>query len=460
MKRYSIIIFAFLLVGFSSCQKQDEWLEKKRNLTDVRPETLKDYQAILNNVVYFNSGFTYGLIGSDNLYITDEDMATLVPYQRNLYLWQKDVWELGLGLGWSRPFVSVEMASVVLDGLAKLEGQGAEYNNILGQAYFHRARAFFILAELFCKPYDASSSASDPGIPLRLSSDVNVTEQRSTLQQTYDQIISELELAAANLSDVAPTPYRAIRAAAMGQLAIVYLTMGDYPKALAWAEKALSLQGGLLDFNSGLISLDQTYRFPDQGTDNPEIIFYVDGGDNATWPGTFAAQYVDQQLYDSYDPNDLRRLYFYDDTEGPERVRFRGSYSGNTDNFCGIAVNELLLIKAECLARTGEVNKAMEALNALLVKRYREGTFTPYVAAEAQTALTTILAERRKELPFTANVRWDDLRRLNKDPLFQKTLTRQYLGQTYQLLPNGNNYVLPIPQEEIDMVGLQQNPRD
>jgi starch-binding outer membrane protein, SusD/RagB family len=69
-----------------------------------------------------------------------------------------------------------------------------------------------------------------------------------------------------------------------------------------------------------------------------------------------------------------------------------------------------------------------------------------------------ILQERRKELPFTADVRWEDLRRLNKDPNFQKTIVRVLNGTTYTLPPNDPKYVLPIPENEVQLSGLQQNP--
>jgi len=69
-----------------------------------------------------------------------------------------------------------------------------------------------------------------------------------------------------------------------------------------------------------------------------------------------------------------------------------------------------------------------------------------------------ILVERRKELVLR-NVRWFDLRRLNKDPRLAKTLLRKLNGQVYQLPPNDPRYTQYIPQSVIDLSGIEQNIR-
>lgn len=84
-------------------------------------------------------------------------------------------------------------------------------------------------------------------------------------------------------------------------------------------------------------------------------------------------------------------------------------------------------------------------------------TFIPYTASTASDALNTILLERRKEL-LMRGIRWSDLRRLNKEPQFAKTLIRIEDGQTYSLQPGGLRYIFPIPLLVIQMTGIPQNP--
>lgn len=61
---------------------------------------------------------------------------------------------------------------------------------------------------------------------------------------------------------------------------------------------------------------------------------------------------------------------------------FRGNYDGTTsgNSFNGIAVDELLLVKAECAVRLGDRALALLTLNQLLEKRMVKGTFVPVTA--------------------------------------------------------------------------------
>jgi hypothetical protein len=56
-------------------------------------------------------------------------------------------------------------------------------------------------------------------------------------------------------------------------------------------------------------------------------------------------------------------------------------------------------------------------------------------------------------------LRWIDLRRLNTDSRYAVTLTRNLNNQIYTLPPNDQRYVLPIPDLEIKLSGIEQNPR-
>ncbi|MDB5191496.1 MAG: RagB/SusD family nutrient uptake outer membrane protein [Segetibacter sp.] len=125
----------------------------------------------------------------------------------------------------------------------------------------------------------------------------------------------------------------------------------------------------------------------------------------------------------------------------------------------GTNVNEVYLISAEAKARTGNLAGALADLNTLLSKRWKTGTYTPFNATTQFDALSLILKERRKELPFTAALRWSDLRRLNIDSRFSTTLVRVLNGITFTLPPNHQKYTLPIPDAEIKLSGIQQNPR-
>jgi hypothetical protein len=166
---------------------------------------------------------------------------------------------------------------------------------------------------------------------------------------------------------------------------------------------------------------------------------------------------VDSLLYKSYDSNDLRsKLYFI--SNGPGTVGFIGSYDGTRSLFNGLATDEIYLIKAECEARIGSKDSAMDELNKLLSTRWITGTFVPFSATNSDDTLNIILTERRKKLILRGS-RWFDLRRLNKDPRFAKTLTRVENGVTYTLPPLDPRYTFSLPVQVVALTGIQQNNR-
>ena len=92
-----------------------------------------------------------------------------------------------------------------------------------------------------------------------------------------------------------------------------------------------------------------------------------------------------------------------------------------------------------------------------MVKRWKAGTFNPFVLTDATETLRIILEERRKELLYRT-LRWSDLRRLNKEANFADTIYRKINGQKYQLLPGSQRYTFQIDRQAINISGIQQNP--
>ncbi|NCI49686.1 RagB/SusD family nutrient uptake outer membrane protein [Sediminibacterium roseum] len=450
----TIIIFAACFIVLSSCKKQEEWLDVKSNRSDVTPKTLKDLQALLDYPDYMNDFHPGGpLLGSDCYYVSYNTWQAEVTYAKNAYVWKADDFYAGSvnANDWSSPYVCVEYCNIVLEGLQKIartpENQAA-WDNCKGSALFYRAFAFFNLATTYAKPFKAASADTDLGIPLRLSADVNERSVRASVKETYSRITDDLKDASALLPAAALYQTRPTTFAAHALLARVCLSMEDYANAGLYADKALSGPYKLIDFNS--LSTTASYSMPVY-PNHPEVIFYAKGSTSAfnTLNGI-----VDSTLYRSYASNDLRKTMLYSSVPA-----FKGSYTGSLSIFNGLAINEQYLIRAEAAARAGNIVAAMQDLNTLLGKRWRNNTFSPLTAANANAALDMVIAERRKELPFTGTLRWIDLRRLNNDGRYAITLTRILNNQVYTLPPNDARYVLPIPDIEIRLSGIEQNVR-
>ncbi|GEP94089.1 RagB/SusD family nutrient uptake outer membrane protein [Chitinophaga cymbidii] len=462
MKQFILIILTCTL-AMMGCQKQNEWLDAKRQQSDIVPESLDDFQAILDNSSMNTTFPAMGQLGADNYYFPDDNLGVISNTERNSYIWAKDIFEDAPSVEYTACYQIVGPANIVLEGLAsiKIDASNLEYHNsIKGQALFFRSNMFLELASVFCKPFDASTAATDLGICVRTKSNINEITPRSSVQHAYDQIINDLKLAATLLPAFQSHKTRPSKPAAFALLARSYLLTGDFVNARQYADSTLRYMNGLLDFNSNTISISKPYRFPDFLSGNDEIIFYAYAvGNSAATPNDgLNHAFVDSTLYDSYDSNDLRKIYFYNVTSSG-KPKFRGTYAGIGRNFAGIATNEVYLIRAECNARLNNLPEAISDLNVLLEKRFRTDTYSPFYTTNVDTALVRILKERRKELPFTGQIRWQDLRRLNKDIRFAKTLTRKVNGVLYQLSPNDKKYVYPFPKNEIEYTGIQQNER-
>jgi len=187
---------------------------------------------------------------------------------------------------------------------------------------------------------------------------------------------------------------------------------------------------------------------------NEEVIFQSTLA-NSTVIGS--QRRIEPTFYAKYDNSDLRKSCFFGTSAG--LITFKGSYSGDVLCFSGLAVDEQYLIRAECYAREGSIDLAMNDLNSLMKKRWNSapGVIYPvFTAVDANEALTKILVEREKEL-FGRGLRWSDLRRLNRDPRFVKTITRTVAGVSYTLKPNSFQYTFPIPDDVILKTGIAQN---
>lgn len=437
----------------------DALLDAKPDQALVVPKTLADFSALLDNTSVFH--VTPGVlnIAADDFVITDAGYAALrTPIERNGYTWADDVYEGQRILDWNKPYEQVFYSNVVLEGLVAIDSAMApvEYARIKGTALFCRGLAFYNLAQLFCSPYLDEGDGSLPGIPLRLTANINASVGRASIAETYERLWNDLTTSYALLPDQTPYKTRPTRAAAAALLARIYLNSNRYTEALTWAEEALQLSPDLLDFAS--FESNGTRPFPQLlPNGNVEALYYALLGTNIFNANSLRSVYIPAATYQLYDPEDIRKsVYFAEAPQGGHL--FVGSYMSPNQLFGGPATGEVYLIKAECLARLGRGEEAISTLNHILEHRYAVNAFEPIDHAHVADAVGLILTERRKEL-IGRGLRWSDLRRLNRETGREITITRVLEGAVYTLPPHSSRYVFPIPDEEILLSGIPQNPR-
>ena len=213
-----------------SCK--EDWLDAKPDQSLVVPSKLTDYRALLDNTNVFgrySPGMGDG--ATDQSYVTDQIFLSFDNMSRNIYIWADgDISDGHVSSDWYVAYREIMNANVVLDGLEKLpieEMQLKEKNTLRGEALFHRARVFYELAQVFCNPYDPSTANTDLGLPLKNTPDVNENPQRSSLEDTYRKILSELGEAYSLLPESSMYKTRPNKHAVTALLARIYLSIED-----------------------------------------------------------------------------------------------------------------------------------------------------------------------------------------------------------------------------------------
>ncbi len=444
--RVIMILFLFGVVTISACKK---YLDKKSSTAITVPVTVEDLQGLLDDAdLVMNKNLTpaLGEASADDYFLLQSDYDRLPFQEQQFYIW-KPV-DYFFQNDWSRGYAPIYNANYCLGMIEKIKPDNTNSSklmNVKGSALFYRAYNFLLLTWNYGKAFDKNASSTDLGISLRMSSDFNIPTTRASVQECYDQVIQDAKASIPLLPDISTHPYRPSKAAAFGLLARTYLSMRMYDSAFKYADMCLSLKNDLLNYNDLTVTASRPFA-----AFNKETIFYTEIN---IYMGAFLIGNIDTLLYDSYSLNDLRKTAFF--RSSGDFYRFKGSYTGKSDFFSGLAVDEIYLIRSECNARLGNIQDAMADLNTLLENRWETSTFIPLSAISIQDALSIILAERRKELVFRG-IRWCDIKRLNKENL-GISLKREISNQSYQLQANANYFALPLPADIIEQATIPQN---
>jgi hypothetical protein len=448
------IIILFLL-GFLSCNK---YLDKPGDPTKKVPRTVNDVLLLLDKPI--NCGPI--VFGSDEYFVTQTYFqSTMRPLPRHCYT----SWITNLdgnflhNAYWQLSYDAVFVANLSLEVLSKADVNAKnqkDHDNAKGAAYFLRAYALTTIAWQFAKPYDAATAKTDPGVVIDLNSAVTETLKRSSVDQTYAQIISDIEESLKYLPVAANHPLRPSQLAARGLLARVYLSMRQYNKALEQCNLVLAKRNELIDYNNtGEMNTAATFPLAVHRY-GKEVIYNKQSYAFALNLANLNNYPIDTNLVASYATDDLRKAAWFRLNPAGYPL-FKGSFESN-NHMTGICTSEMYITRAECYARANEIDKAMKDLNDLLVNRWKSGSYIPYTAATKEEALEIILRERRKEL-VGRGLRWMDIRRLNQEGA-NITITRKVGDQLYQLTPGDVRFTSQIPQVLVLDYGYVQNPTE
>lgn len=433
------------------------------------PTTVSDYETLLNYESVQKVSDTYPAYLTDDVFLPDVAEGTATPGLnsvdqsiRNLYLFKKEVFGDAQDDGfWFASYNRIYYYNTVIDNIMNADGSDEQQKlSIRAEALISRALEYLYLVNGYAKYYDVRTAESDPGVPLILDEDISKKNLvRASVKDVYAQIQSDLQTALPNLPMQAKgNAFRASKAAGYGVLAKMYLYMGNYAEALKAANAVLEMNNSLLDLKKYAVvkaqsSIGRT-NVP-QDIDNPENIYikfapYV--------YGLSSKVFGSDELISLFSEDDMRlQVYFTKNFRNIPTDKY--VWAPYLRANLAVSSPEIYLIAAECEAREGSIERAIALINKLRDNRIKNNT--DIVATDRNDALQKVLEERRRELAMSGMVRYIDLKRLNQESQFAKTVTHVTGEGTFRLEPNSPLYVLPIPAKvmRFNKNSMKQNER-
>lgn len=455
-----IIAVTFLMAG---CNKFLDIVPKDKFI----PVTVEDYENMLNNATLVNFGDYFQDLLTDDAFLPEGEPGNLFTKQqlhgRRIYTFNKNVFdERSNDFLWSEGYKRIFYFNTIINNIMDATGKTEDYKkSVKAEALFGRALEHLQMVNVYAQHYDAATAATEPGIPVALIADISAKFKRNTVKEVYDQIISDLNEAVQHLPlEPKITKFRASKPAGYALLSRVYLYMGDYDQSLHYADLALELKNELYDMNAYSVIIPGPFPYvpgaPLGWTDipngqyNPESIV----ARHFLRPFGLGMDVCASPELSALFTNDDRRWVLYYANGWPPappfnymnryqvKIFLRGEYYNNA-----ISLPEVYLNAAECKARLNELDGALQDVNKLREHRISPAAYVEYTAADfdndAEKVLRFVLQERRRELAFTG-LRHIDLKRLNKEPRFQKTIVHMAEGIEYKLEPNSPDYLRQI----------------
>ena len=411
-KYTAIILTSISTLLFVSCEKQLEVDQDSLYLVDEAIKTPSDLQAFLVSIydmaANVNNG-TYQLFAdlpSDDLAKPYNDAGTFrtEAYERSTTIFNSDL------IGVYSQFYGIVYRVNLLEGLyAQVSGLSSQRKNeIKAEGAFLRAWAHFKVLQNWAQPAGYSNDNSHLGIVLRKEVSIQPVP-RSSVQEAYDFILADLDFAITNLP--ATNGVYADVDAAKALKALVLFQKNDLAAAIPVLDEVI---------NSGRFtlsdSLDRYYsgNYSPASKDREFIFAFSSPGIGDNRGGTFTGAYkvngatqpsltISQELYNliTADTTDARAKLVKIVNQG-KATEFYG-VSKFDDVYFGtpsITLTQLLLTRAEALARTGaNLTQAVSDVNQIINRAYPTNPNKALAAnADAATILSTVILERRKEL--------------------------------------------------------------
>jgi len=438
MKRINYIAYALWSLSLLSCNAFLD-VEPRQSISDEATITNGTSAATAVRGMYRNlaSGNYYGTTFQSIGYLSGDNIewtgSQAIAGQFVNHEVRSD--NASVAAVWAAIYSTINQANHIIEKVAALPLEPSfsqeTKDQYLGEAYFVRALCYFDLVRLW------------GGVPIYLQPTATATDNRgrprSSVDETYAQVLSDLEQAEALLPETT-NRIRATRKTAWALKARYYLYRGNWEQAEVYASRIIANQAnyqllqpyGAFFQNNVVATAESVFELSYSPTNTnghrnnwqpPQ-----NGGTRQWAPNSeFVALVTDPEIGGN------RNVLVASTADG----RWYGNLyyrSPATDPAYVIRMAELYLTRAEARARQGGADKLAGAKDDLQAVRSRAG-LGPAGASTQDELLLAIENERRMEFAFEPH-RWFDLVRTGR--------AAAVLGLT-----DSRRYVLPIPSDQL-----------
>jgi tetratricopeptide (TPR) repeat protein len=450
-----LVVFA-LVLWCTACSDYLDILPKGKKI----PTTLADFEAMIKDEYG-----THRVDASNAITLLNDRFQTTAnlnyyPLVKANYMWDETADRIYLNNAdetmYYAGYASISTCNLLIEHVpTSTESTEQERNEVIAYAKVLRAMNYFNLVNYYAETYQESTASAKNAVPQILSADINASHQQLTVQGIYDFILADLGEAMPYLKKESPTPLHPNLGAAYAFYARVYLQMGNYEKALEYANLALGENDQLYDWTAYYAENQAQIEDPDSytATATPTGHYFVEN---------YIFRHGSSSNAGTENPISVERMARFEEGDARAAARWKvrtigteTQYVSTTRGFFnagGITTTEVYLIKAECLARDGKYGEAMSELNKVRETRILADKYSPLTASTEEQAIEYIRRTKDNELILTLTP-FADARRYNLETKYARTLSKVVEGTTYSLSPASHLWTMPFPMGAIENPG-------
>ncbi|MEJ5103045.1 RagB/SusD family nutrient uptake outer membrane protein [Chryseobacterium sp. MYb328] len=415
MKKLKYISFALIgLWSLTSCESEMDTAPTDQATSVEVFKTAESAETVINGTwaKFNNDGTTFANIGYSTVLRASDAMGSDVAVLTNKYGFSStyDFTEMVNSTVsrplfiWTMLYSTINNMNNVIAKIDAAEGSQTKKDQVKGQAKALRAFCYLNIASFYQFSYLKDKTALAAPIYTEPSTTSSVTKKKSSLEDIYTLIKSDLTDADNLLKNYTRnTKDKINRNVVNGILARVYLNTGEWSKAAVVAKTAREgfplmapekYKDGFNDINNEEWIWGS--RQTQEQSDGSYAFHYLDVSSSGSYYYSFMADPYFQKLFDT---NDIRaQLFSWDNLPSREGLLRYAKFKFKSTLIADIVymrAAEMHLIEAEAEARIGNTAQAVTALNQLRAARKANA----YTGSLAQNdVVNEILIERRKEL--------------------------------------------------------------